>query len=197
MTTTVVTDLTLASATADNVGGNLDSENPVLSSDGTKAVFVSHSNNLVEKDVTLNEINLYLKDIKIGRITLVNQTQAGKPVIGWLSAATMSDNGTKVVFLSQASNLVTGDTNGYGNIFVADLPTGKATLVSQALDGSPRQWAQFQSRNFRGRNEERLFQQCRQSGRWRRQRRCMPGLPPHAPPVAGNHVTRPWLSRRR
>lgn len=195
MTTTVVTDLNLVSSTAGNVGGNLDSESPVLSGDGTKAVFTSHSNNLVENDSTPNEIDLYLKDLKTGQITLVNQTQAGKQVIGWLSAATISDDGTtvafssytddlpptnndgfydlyvkdlrtgavtlvsraqdggdangssfsaalsadgtKIAFLSQASNLVTGDTNGWGDIFVKDLTTGKTTLVSQAVDGSP------------------------------------------------------------
>ncbi|WP_158284558.1 ELWxxDGT repeat protein [Azospirillum sp. TSO35-2] len=195
MTTTVVTDLTLASATADNVGGNSDSESPVLSGDGTKAVFVSHSSNLVDDDATPNELDIYLKDIKTGQITLVNRTQTGKQVIGWLSAATISDDGTKVAFssytddlppsnnngfydlyvkdlttgavtlasravdggdangssfaaalsadgtkvafLSQASNLVTGDTNGWGDIFVKDLTTGKTTLVSQAMDGSP------------------------------------------------------------
>lgn len=195
MTTTVVTDLNLVSSTAGNVGGNLDSESPVLSGNGTKAVFTSYSNNLVENDSTPNEIDLYLKDLETGQITLVNQTQAGKQVIGWLSAATISDDGTtvafssytddlpptnndgfydlyvkdlttgavtlvsraqdggdangssfsaalsadgtKIAFLSQASNLVTGDTNGRGDIFVKDLTTGKTTLVSQAVDGSP------------------------------------------------------------
>ena len=36
--------------------------------------------------------------------------------------------------MSQASNLVVGDTNGTQNIFVKDLTTGAITLMSRAAD---------------------------------------------------------------
>jgi hypothetical protein len=47
----------------------------------------------------------------------------------------ISANGRYVAFASDASNLVSGDTNGYSDIFVHDLQTGEKTRVSVASDG--------------------------------------------------------------
>ncbi len=48
----------------------------------------------------------------------------------------ISPGGRYVAFQSYASNLVTGDTNGYDDAFVFDLATGRTTRVSVAFDGS-------------------------------------------------------------
>ena len=53
---------------------------------------------------------------------------AGRPVF--------SPDGTKVAFDSWSSDLVAGDTNGAGDVFVRDLTTDVTTLVSRSADGT-------------------------------------------------------------
>ncbi len=48
----------------------------------------------------------------------------------------VSADGRYVAFQSDASNLVTGDTNGIGDIFVKDLQTGAIVRASTAADGT-------------------------------------------------------------
>ena len=48
----------------------------------------------------------------------------------------ISANGRYVAFYSEASNLVSGDTNGYGDVFVHDLLTQQTERVSVASDGT-------------------------------------------------------------
>jgi Tol biopolymer transport system component len=48
----------------------------------------------------------------------------------------ISADGRYVAFSSLASNLVPGDTNGIGDVFVHDRVTGQTTRVSVASDGT-------------------------------------------------------------
>jgi Tol biopolymer transport system component/pimeloyl-ACP methyl ester carboxylesterase len=50
--------------------------------------------------------------------------------------ASISADGRYVAFNSGASNLVPGDTNGYGDVFVHDRQTGQTDRVSVASDGT-------------------------------------------------------------
>jgi archaellum component FlaF (FlaF/FlaG flagellin family) len=50
-------------------------------------------------------------------------------------SAAISADGRYVVFLSDASNLVPGDTNGFGDVFVRDLRTARITRVSRSSTG--------------------------------------------------------------
>ncbi|MBF0160635.1 MAG: PD40 domain-containing protein, partial [Magnetococcales bacterium] len=47
----------------------------------------------------------------------------------------VSADGRYIAFLSYASNLVSGDSNGYADIFVRDTRTGTTTRVSVASGG--------------------------------------------------------------
>ena len=49
--------------------------------------------------------------------------------------AVMSQDGSVVAFQSNADNLVTGDTNGWGDVFVRDLDAGTTEIVSLRPDG--------------------------------------------------------------
>jgi Tol biopolymer transport system component len=51
----------------------------------------------------------------------------------------ISDDGRRVAFVSEASNLVPGDTNGVADVFVRDLRSGRTTRVS--VDSAGRQAA--------------------------------------------------------
>ena len=50
----------------------------------------------------------------------------------------MTPDGTCVAFISAASNLVAGDTNGIPDVFVRDLITQTTWLISVGATGSER-----------------------------------------------------------
>jgi Tol biopolymer transport system component len=52
------------------------------------------------------------------------------------ASADLSASGRFVAFTSAASNLVVGDGNGFTDIFVQDIQSGKNELITKALDGS-------------------------------------------------------------
>ncbi|WP_298962002.1 Hint domain-containing protein [uncultured Methylobacterium sp.] len=59
----------------------------------------------------------------------------GTPANGPSDYASLSADGTRIVFASQADNLVPGDTNGEVDIFLKDLVTGAVTRVSTTASG--------------------------------------------------------------
>ncbi len=48
----------------------------------------------------------------------------------------MTPDGRYVAFVSQASDLIAGDTNGIANVFVRDLQSGTTTLASAGATAS-------------------------------------------------------------
>ena len=118
-------------------GGNGDSVAPVLSADGRFVVFASGANNLVPISNNQLCLNLYLYDRASNTMALVsanlnnNGGGNGSSVFG--SAST---NGRFVVFQSDASDLVAGDTNGATDVFVRDMVSGTTELISVSTNGS-------------------------------------------------------------
>ena len=112
-------------------GGNSDSSDSVISSDGRFVLFLSSANNLVTNDDNGKFVDVFLRDRTNGVTTLVsvNQTGVGGGNGNSVSPAA-STNGRYVVFESEASNLVANDTNGVSDVFMRDLQTGTTTLVS-------------------------------------------------------------------
>ena len=53
-----------------------------------------------------------------------------------LTRSPISADGRYIAFSSNASNLVAGDTNGYGDVFVRDTATGTTTRVSLGSAGT-------------------------------------------------------------
>lgn len=60
----------------------------------------------------------------------------GKPGNGASYFSAISANGKRVAFVSDATNLVAGDTNGVSDVFVRDLEAGVTRRVSVASDGT-------------------------------------------------------------
>src|SRR2546429_2327180 len=112
-------------------GGNSDSSDSVISSDGRFVLFLSSANNLVTNDDNGKFVDVFLRDRTNGVTTLVsvNQTGVGGGNGNSVSPA-ISTNGRYVVFESEASNLVANDTNGVSDVFLRDLQTGTTTLIS-------------------------------------------------------------------
>jgi len=125
----------LVSRSAAGIIGNNDSLNGRLSPDGTKVLFESHASNLVGAD-TNGAGDLFLKTIATGALTRISAAADGAQANGQSANASFSADGTKVLFESNASNLVAGDTNAAYDIFVKDLGTGAVTRLSVAPHGT-------------------------------------------------------------
>ena len=84
----------------------------------------------------------FIRDLQTGVTELVSVASNGTPGnknsdrYGW-GEPSISADGRYVAFGSEASNLVSGDTNNSPDIFVRDRQTGITELVSVATDGSP------------------------------------------------------------
>jgi uncharacterized delta-60 repeat protein len=109
---------------------------PVLSPDGSKVLFYSYVSNFVAGDSN-NTADVFIKDLTTGAITRVSTNAAGIQAGNSASfEPVFSPDGSKVAFFSFASDLVAGDSNGVGDIFVKDLASGQIALVSTAANGA-------------------------------------------------------------
>lgn len=109
--------------------GNDDSFYPVISSDGRYVTFESLANNLVNGDTNGTQ-DVFVHDRATGESTRVSVSSSGEQGNDRSYFPSTSFDGRYVVFTSFASNLVPGDTNGEGDIFVHDCVTGETTLIS-------------------------------------------------------------------
>jgi LPXTG-site transpeptidase (sortase) family protein len=110
--------------------GNSDSYDPSISSDGRYVAFDSGASNLVAGD-TNGQGDIFVHDRDTDTTTRVsihtNGTTEGN---NYSYTSSISSDGRYVAFVSVASNLVAGDTNGSRDIFVHDRDTNTTTRVS-------------------------------------------------------------------
>ena len=90
------------------------------------------ADNLVAGD-TNNEADIFVKDLSTGELTRVNTSSSGVEANYYTYDARISGDGSKVVFTSQAYNLVAGSSGS--NVFVKDLNTGVLTRVNTNSSG--------------------------------------------------------------
>ncbi len=120
---------TLVSVNPVGTSGNGDSLPLDVSPDGRYALFQSVASNLATGDTNAAS-DVFLRDMVNGTNLLVSANTNGVPGNGPSQTAAMTPDGRFVVFVSAASDLVTGDTNAIPDVFVRDLLTGTTTLVS-------------------------------------------------------------------
>lgn len=105
-----------------------------MSADGRYVVFRSAATNLVSGDT--NGIgDAFIKDLQTGITTRVNTSSSGAEANNGTISTGISADGRYVSFYSAATNLVTGDTNGWGDGFVKDTLTGVTTRVTTSSTG--------------------------------------------------------------
>jgi len=126
---TVADDVMRVSTDSEGRQANNDSDSPAISGDGRYVAFSSDATDLVSGD-TNGCLDVFLKDLATGLITLVSADSAGAAANGDSSEPAVSDDGRYVVFTSSASNLVSGDTNLCADVFRKDMCTGVITRVS-------------------------------------------------------------------
>jgi len=100
-----------------------------LSGDGQYVFFVSNGSN-VHPDMPSGPVvfdQLFRRNLQTGSVDLLSRDTAGDPAAqGVLSfdPPSASFDGNRVVFSSFASTLVSGDTNGFADVFLWDASTG-------------------------------------------------------------------------
>jgi Tol biopolymer transport system component len=91
---------------------------PVISADGQWVAFSSGASNLVAGD-TNNFTDVFVRDRTAGLTVRVSVTSSGaQGIYGHSSAPAISADGRSGAFTSWATNLVAGDTNALGDVFV-------------------------------------------------------------------------------
>jgi Tol biopolymer transport system component len=126
------------SVAGDGSEGNASSPFALLSGNGRIVAFQSSASNLVADDVN-GESDLFVHDRKTGVTERINVNRAGAVANGvsMLSPyGALGANGRMIAFYSEATNLVAGDVNGVGDVFVRDRRSLETIRASVASDGS-------------------------------------------------------------
>lgn len=113
-------------------GGDLGLD---ISRDGKYVVFTSSASNLVTTD-TGGKMDVFVRDRTLGTTTLISMSDSGIQGNGDSRRPSISCEGSRITFYSQASNLVTSDTNGHSDVFYVDR-IGQRTMynITQASNG--------------------------------------------------------------
>ncbi|MFL7868877.1 MAG: hypothetical protein AB8I58_08620 [Anaerolineales bacterium] len=127
-------DIIRVSIDSSGVEANGRSTQSAISDDGRFVAFESGASNLVSGD-TNNADDIFVHDRQTGQTTRVSVSTSGEEANGYSSSPAISGDGRYVAFYSEASNLVSGDANGCGDIFVHDRQAGTTTRVSVSSSG--------------------------------------------------------------
>lgn len=128
--------VSVSSSGAEATGGSrIGSRTGSISADGRCVAFESEATNLVSND-TNGKVDIFLHDLQTGQTNRVSVSSTGAEANdpSELGSQSISGDGRYIVFSSAASNLVTGDTNDYNDVFVHDRTSGETRRVSVGDD---------------------------------------------------------------
>jgi len=120
---------------AGGVQGDKQAARPRLSADGRYVTFYSNSTNLVPGDAN-NVSDVFVVDRQLGTIERISVDSLGSESDGGSFTTSISGGGRWVAFVSDATNLVAGDTNALRDIFVRDRTLGTTVRVSVSSSGA-------------------------------------------------------------
>jgi Tol biopolymer transport system component len=126
---------TRVSLSSGGTQGDFHSWGGRISADGQRVAFMSDAANLVPGD-TNQTVDVFVHDVRTSTTTRHSVSTAGEQADATANEPVISANGRYVAFISDATNLVTGDTNSWGDVFVRDLRTRTTTRVSLSSDGA-------------------------------------------------------------
>lgn len=115
---------------------NGDSSAPFINADGEYLAFVSKADNLAPGHKT-GHADVYFYDRQQEKTILLSKASDGKPADGSSSDPSISMDGLRIVFSSDASNLAPDDTNKASDIFLYDRWLKRLDLVSIGVGGKP------------------------------------------------------------
>ncbi len=122
--------ITRVSVSSNQVQANGDSGSPSISADGRYVAFHSVAGNIVPGDT------LFVFDQLAFTTIGISVASNGTPANDDCFSPSISADGRYVAFVSAATNLVPGDTNGFYDVFVHDCVTGVTTRASIDSNGA-------------------------------------------------------------
>lgn len=134
---TLISQGTAALVAGDN-NSFLSASTPQLSADGVSVVFVSSATNLVTgTDANGNFRDVYMRDLSQSQTIRISSSSAGVQSNGDSTTAAFNPSGAAalVAFSTTASNLVTGDTQTFEQVYLKDPFTGGVAAVSRTSAG--------------------------------------------------------------
>jgi Tol biopolymer transport system component len=130
---TGTTELVSVDSSGNQANGG--SSGPFISADGRYVAFSSWASNLVPGD-TNGISDAFVHDRQTGTTEIASVDSYGNHGNGISIGLSISADGRYVAFMSYASNLVPGDTNGMSDVFVHDRETGTTERVSVDSSGN-------------------------------------------------------------
>lgn len=127
-------ETTLVSVSPTGAPGNGWNGEPAISADGRYVAFASMSSNLVPGD-TIGSRDIFVRDLSSGVTVRISAAPNGVQANNNSFSPDISDDGHLVSFVSHASNLVAGDSNGAADVFVHNRLTGLTRRVSVSSSG--------------------------------------------------------------
>ena len=118
------------SVSSTGVQADAGSSNPAISPDGRYVTFRSRASNLVANSPV--DGGLFVHDRQTGAMRLLDVLDDTSPAV---FGSFVSADRRYIVFDSEASNLVAGDTNGAFDVFVRDRQMGTTKRVSVSSNG--------------------------------------------------------------
>lgn len=109
---------------------------PSISGDGSRVAFESSASDLVPGD-TNGSFDIFVRDYDAGTMEIASLDLFGGPANDRSRSASISADGSRVAFHSDASDMIFLDTNGVSDVFVRDLDIGFTYRVSHAPFGNP------------------------------------------------------------
>jgi len=110
------------------------SDAAAISADGRCVIFHSSATNLVANDSNGTD-DVFVKDLQTGETRRVSISTSAAEGNAASYAGFLSADGRYAVFMSNASNLISGDNNASADIFVKDLQTGELRRASTSSTG--------------------------------------------------------------
>ncbi|MFN2643064.1 MAG: TolB family protein [Actinomycetota bacterium] len=133
---------TLASVATGGAQADAGADQVAISGDGRTIAFTSIATNLAPDDTATcgfgaqNCPDVFVRDLDAGTTRRISTTKTGAAANGISLDASLSADGSKVAFVSRASDLPGGAPPAW-NVYVADTATGAISLASPAGDGRP------------------------------------------------------------
>lgn len=125
----------LVSVATDGTSANELSFWSSVSEGGRYVAFMSNASDLVSADIN-NTWDIFVRDRKAGTTSLASYAYDHTQTNSQSEYPEISANGRYIAYASDATNIVSNDTNGYRDVFEYDRVTGKTIRVSLSSEGT-------------------------------------------------------------
>ena len=134
-TSAAATTTVRVSVSSSGAQANGASWGAIISGDGRFVAFNSVATNLGVSADTNRRMDVFEHDLVSGRTVRVSRATSGAQANGRSVVDAISTDGRFVLFASDATNLVPGDTNGRTDVFLRDVVAGTTTRVDVTRAG--------------------------------------------------------------